>query len=54
MGVSKLLISQDLEKDDIATMARNVEMGLEIIKSMQDEAKLKEIAKQALHTKPER
>jgi len=53
-GVSKLLVSQDIEKDDITSMARNVEMGLEIIKSMQEEAKLKEIAKQALHTKPER
>ena len=48
LGVSKLLVSQEVEKDDITTMARNVEVGLEIIKSMQEEAKLKEIAKHAL------
>jgi len=47
-GVSKLSISQEIEKDEITTMARNVEVGLEIIKSMQEEAKLKEIAKHAL------
>ena len=47
-GVSKLLVSQEVEKDDITMMARNVEVGLEIIKSMQEEAKLKEIAKHAL------
>ena len=43
-----LSISQEVTKDELASIAKDVEQGLSIIKDMQEEAKLKEIAKQAL------
>ena len=46
-----LAVGHEVTKDELAVIAKNVEHGLEIIKSMQEEAKLKEIAKQALQNR---
>ena len=42
-----LSITQEVTRDELAIIAKNVEVGLDIIKSMQEEAKFKEIARRA-------
>ncbi len=41
-------ISQEITKNDLDMIAQNVEAGLTAIKDMQEQAKLREIAKQAI------
>ncbi len=41
-------ISQEVTKDELQSIAQNVEAGLTAIKDMQEQAKMREIAKQAL------
>ena len=41
-------ISQEVSKDELQSIAQNVEAGLTAIKDMQEQAKIREIAKQAL------
>lgn len=41
-------ISQEVTKNELEQIAKNVELGLTAIREMQEQAKLKEIAKQAI------
>ena len=43
-----LAISQELTKEELDEIAQNVELGLSALKEMQDQSKMKEIARQAL------
>ena len=47
-----LAISQEVTKDELNSIAKDVEAGLSIIRDMQEESKLREIAKQAIQSKP--
>ncbi len=44
-------ISQEVSRDELNTISQNVEAGLSAIKDMQDQARLRDIAKQALNDK---
>lgn len=43
-----LAISQELTKEELDEIAQNVQLGLSALKEMQDQSKMKEIARQAL------
>jgi hypothetical protein len=46
-----IAISQEVSKDELNTISQNVEAGLSAIKDMQDQARIRDIAKQALTDK---
>ena len=46
-----LSINQEVSREELNTIAKNVEDVLNTIKGMQEQAKMKEIAKQAIHDK---
>lgn len=48
-----LSISQEVTRDELATITKDVQTGLDIIKAMQEEAKLKEIARQSVRARRE-
>lgn len=47
-------ISQEITKSDLDMIAQNVEAGLTAIRDMQEQAKLREIAKQAIKERDEK
>lgn len=49
---SQVILSQEIIKDELLSLEKDVTQGLEIIKSMQEQVKLKEIAKQAMNQNP--
>jgi hypothetical protein len=46
-----LAISQELTKEELDAIAQNVQLGLTALKDMQDQEKLKEIARQAIKSR---